>query len=53
VLRRLTLLCCAAGADKTLKLYQGHYHEVFNDLGFEKVIADVVTWIQARMPQQV
>ncbi len=39
----------AAGAsDKTLKLYEGHFHDLLNDLGKDKVLADVVGWINAR-----
>jgi len=41
----------AAGAtDKTLKLYDGHSHDLFNDLGRERVLADVVAWVDARLP---
>lgn len=31
--------------DKTFKLYQGHYHDLLNDLGKEQVMADVLTWL--------
>ncbi len=41
----------AGSADKTLKLYEGHYHDLLNDLGKEEVIADILAWIEARMPQ--
>lgn len=34
-------------ADKTLKIYDGFYHEIFNDPGKESVIADVVWWLDA------
>lgn len=40
----------AGSADKTLKIYQGHYHDLLNDLGKEEVLADVVGWIEARIP---
>ena len=40
----------AGSADKTLKLYEGHYHDLLNDLGKEEVLADVVGWIEARLP---
>ncbi len=39
----------AGSADKTLKLYQEHYHDLLNDLGKEKVLADIVAWIDARL----
>ena len=36
--------------DKTLKLYEGHAHDLLNDLGKEGVIADIRGWIEARLP---
>ena len=40
----------AGSKDKTLKLYDGHYHDLLNDLGKEEVMADVIDWIEARLP---
>ena len=40
----------AGSTDKTLKLYEGHYHDLLNDLGREQVMADIVDWIDARLP---
>ena len=40
----------AGSADKTLKLYEGHYHDLLNDIGKEAVFADIVGWIEARLP---
>lgn len=40
----------AGSADKTLKLYEAHYHDLLNDVGKEEVLADVVGWIEARVP---
>jgi acylglycerol lipase len=40
----------AGSKDKTLKLYQGHYHDLLNDLGKEEVLADITDWIEARLP---
>lgn len=34
--------------DKTLRLYEGHFHDLLNDLGRERVLADVVEWIVTR-----
>lgn len=39
----------ASSADKTLKLYEGHYHDLLNDIGREQVIADIIGWIDARL----
>ena len=39
----------AGSADKTLKLYEGYAHDLLNDLGKEKVMADIQTWIDARL----
>jgi len=36
-----------ASADKTLKIYDGFFHEIFNDPGKEGVIADVIAWFDA------
>jgi alpha-beta hydrolase superfamily lysophospholipase len=36
--------------DKTLKLYDGHAHDLLNDVGREKVMADIRQWIRARLP---
>ncbi len=35
--------------DKTLKLYKGFYHEIFNEPGREKVMADVEAWLSAHI----
>lgn len=34
--------------DKTLKLYEGAYHEIYNDYGREAVIEDMLGWLGAR-----
>jgi len=39
----------AGSADKTLRLYEGHYHDLLNDIGKEGVLADIVGWIEARL----
>jgi len=39
----------AASKDKFLKLYDGAYHEVFNDLGSETFLNDSMDWIKARL----
>ena len=36
--------------DKTLKLYQDHFHDLLNDIGKEKVLAEIVAWIDKRLP---
>ena len=41
----------AGSADKTLKLYDGYYHDLLNDLGREAVFDDITAWIDARLPQ--
>ncbi len=40
----------AGSADKTLKLYEGHYHDLLNDIGKEGVLTDIAGWIEARLP---
>jgi len=39
----------AGSTDKTLKLYEGHFHDLLNDLGKEKVMADIGNWIDAHL----
>lgn len=36
-------------ADKTLKLYKDHYHDLLADLGKEEVMADIKAWLEARL----
>ena len=40
----------AGSTDKTLKLYEGHYHDLLNDVDKEVVMADIKDWIDARVP---
>src|SRR5215468_4006625 len=35
--------------DKALRLYEGHFHDLLNDLGKEMVIADIENWIDAHL----
>jgi acylglycerol lipase len=39
----------AGSTDKTLKLYEGHYHDLLNDFGKEGVMADIQAWIDAHL----
>jgi len=39
----------AGAADKTLKLYEGHYHDLLHDVDKEEVLADITGWINARL----
>jgi len=41
----------AGSADKTLKLYDGHVHDLLSDYGKEQVMADITGWIEARLPK--
>jgi acylglycerol lipase len=40
----------AGAVDKTLKLYEGHFHDLLNDVDKEIVMADIQAWIDARIP---
>jgi alpha-beta hydrolase superfamily lysophospholipase len=35
--------------DKTLKYYEGYYHEMINDLGKEVVLDDIQQWLEAHL----
>lgn len=37
-------------ADKTLKLYEGGYHDLLNDIDKEVVMADILAWVNQRIP---
>jgi alpha-beta hydrolase superfamily lysophospholipase len=37
-----------ASSDKTLKLYDGLYHEILNEPEKDQVIADILAWLDAR-----
>ena len=39
----------ASSADKLLKVYEGYYHEIFNEPGREQVLADVESWLKAHI----
>lgn len=39
----------AGSRDKTLKLYDGYYHDLLNDVGKEVVMADIDNWIVSRL----
>src|SRR5262252_7676114 len=39
----------AGSKDKTLKLYDGHFHDLLNDTGKEEVMADIDGWIASRL----
>ena len=38
----------ASSKDKTIKLYDGAFHEAYNDLGREQVFADFQKWLEKR-----
>jgi len=42
----------AASDDKTLKLYEGYYHDLLADIGKEEVMADIQSWLDARIPAE-
>ena len=40
----------ASSKDKTLKLYEGYFHDPLSDIGKEAVMADISSWIGAHLP---
>jgi alpha-beta hydrolase superfamily lysophospholipase len=40
----------ASSTDKTLKLYEGGFHDLLNDIDKELVMADIKAWINDRLP---
>ncbi|MET0794645.1 MAG: lysophospholipase [Polyangiaceae bacterium] len=41
----------AGSKDKTLKLYDGYFHDPLNDLGKEQVMTDILAWLEVRLAQ--
>ena len=39
----------AGSADKTLKLYEGAFHDLLNDTDKDTVMADITQWIGAHL----
>ncbi|MCO6511044.1 MAG: lysophospholipase [Aridibacter famidurans] len=42
----------AGSDDKTLNLYEGHFHDLLNDVDREVVMADILEWLDARVPRE-
>jgi alpha-beta hydrolase superfamily lysophospholipase len=40
----------AGSSDKLLKLYEGYYHDPLADRGKEAVMADIIAWLNTRIP---
>ena len=38
--------------DKTLKLYEGGYHDLLNDINKGMVMADILAWVNERVPAE-
>jgi len=43
------LFDAVGSADKEIKIYEGFYHEVFNEPGRERVLRDVEAWLEAHL----
>lgn len=41
-----------AAEDKTLKLYDGFYHEIFNEPGRERVVEEVLEWLEKQLEKE-
>ena len=42
----------AGSVDKTLKLYEGHFNDLLNDVDKQLVMSDILGWIGQRLPSQ-
>jgi alpha-beta hydrolase superfamily lysophospholipase len=40
----------AGSKDKTLKIYEGHFHDLLADVDREEVMADIKAWIDKHLP---
>ena len=43
----------AGSNDKTLKLYEGHFHDLLADVGKQQVMADIQAWIDAHIGTEI
>lgn len=43
------LYACIGANDRTLKLYEGLYHEILNEPEKQRVLKDIVQWLDARL----
>ena len=43
----------AGSNDKTLKLYEGHFHDLLADVGKQQVMADIEAWIAAHIGTEI
>jgi len=43
----------AGSSDKTLKLYEGHFHDLLADIGKQQVMADIQAWIDAHIRTEI
>jgi alpha-beta hydrolase superfamily lysophospholipase len=41
-----------SSADKTIKIYDGFYHEVFNEPEHDRVLGDVKAWLETHLGPQ-
>jgi len=41
-----------SSSDKTLRVYDGLHHEIYNEPEHPQVLGDVIEWIEARLPSQ-
>ncbi len=42
----------AGSSDKTLKLYEGHFHDLLADVDRDIVMGDIAAWLDERVPKQ-
>ena len=42
----------AGSTDKTLKLYDGHFHDLLNEIDREVVMKDILEWLNERIPTE-
>jgi alpha-beta hydrolase superfamily lysophospholipase len=41
----------ATATDKAIKIYDGHYHDLLNDLDKQQVMNDILAWLETRLSQ--
>jgi acylglycerol lipase len=46
----MTLYDSVGSTDKTIKIYNGFYHEILNDTGRDQVLNDIELWLRDHLP---
>ena len=49
----ITLYDSVGSTDKTIKIYDGFYHEILNDTGRDQILNDIESWLRYHLPATI